>query len=250
VLSGFLLTGLVPLAAQETRVARDAAFVRKLATSLNFTSLAKSEVERLQAVHKDSADFKEIFQLGIEISLIGARSHPNREERRTLFKDALQQSSEFIERYSDEPVADRARRTMIEACYEYGAYLLDEISIARDEAPETVAELEEQASDVYKDGISACEKVMDGIGSRRKENGSERSATTTSPGCSRRCSSASPRAHRPGTACPCRASRATRSRSSSSMSVKARSSGSAAGSRCRGSGRSSATTRPRSTTSN
>jgi len=173
VLSGFLLTGLVPLAAQESRVARDAAFVRKLATSLNFTSLAKSEVDRLQAVHKDSADFKEIFQLGIEISLIGARSHPNREERRTLFRDALQQSSEFIERYADEPVADRARRTMIEACYEYGAYLLDEISLARDEAPETVAELEEQASDVYKDGITACEKVMDSIGSRRKENGSE-----------------------------------------------------------------------------
>jgi tetratricopeptide (TPR) repeat protein len=170
---GILLTGLTPLAAQETKLSRDVAFVRKLATDLGFTALAKSEVERLQVTHKDSGDFKEIFQLGIEISLIGARSHPNREERRTLFKAALQESKEFIDRYAGEPVADRARRTMIEACYEYGAYLLDEIALARDEAPDQVAELEEQAGAVYQDGIDACDKVMDRLSAGKRDEGSE-----------------------------------------------------------------------------
>lgn len=172
VICGLLLTGFTPLLAQDSPLDREVEFVRKLATDLRFTSLAQQEVDRLQNEYRDSADFKQVFQLGIEISLIGARSHPNREERRTLFKDALERSKEFIDRYSNEPVADRARRTMLEACYEYGAYLLDEIDIARSEAPDQVKELEEQAASVYKDGITACEQVMDHLSGKKRDDGS------------------------------------------------------------------------------
>src|SRR5690606_14945198 len=135
--------------------------------------LAQAEVDRLQKDNKDAADFKRIVQLGIEISLIGARSRPDREERRTLFKDALDRSKDFIDRFSEEPVADQARLTMVEACYEYGRFLIDEIEIARQEAPERVKELEEQAIQVYRDGIEACEKVMARLAAGAKEDGSD-----------------------------------------------------------------------------
>src|SRR5690606_29797881 len=82
-------------------------------------------------------------------------------------------SKEFIDRYSDDPVANRARRTLIEACYEYGAYLLDEIDLARDENPDQVAELEAQAQSVYKDGIAAARSVMDSLEGGKSQDGSE-----------------------------------------------------------------------------
>src|SRR5690606_29576465 len=116
--AGVALAAALP--AQQASLQRDVEFVRKLATDLGFISLAQAEVDRLQKDNKDAADFKRIVQLGIEISLIGARSRPDREERRTLFKDALDRSKDFIDRFSEEPVADQARLTMVEACYEYG----------------------------------------------------------------------------------------------------------------------------------
>jgi tetratricopeptide (TPR) repeat protein len=159
--------------AQASKLDRDVAFTRKLATELRFIGLAREEVERLKATHRDSDEFKEVFELGIEISLIGARTHPNREEQRTLFKEALDESRKFIDRYADEPVADRARMTLIEACYEYGNFLTEEIELAREEAPDQVAQLEENAVQVFRDGVEACDRVMEKLESRKDESGSE-----------------------------------------------------------------------------
>lgn len=142
------------------KLERDIAFVRALAEKLRFISLAQSEVERLLAEHEKSDDFKAIAQLGIEISLIGAKLHPSREKKRTLFKDALDRSAEFIKRYEGDPVARAARITLASAAVEYGRYLADEIEIARTEAPDKVKALEDEAAMVFRAGEDACDKVM------------------------------------------------------------------------------------------
>ena len=90
------LLSAAPATAQTTRLERDVEFVRKLAKDLRFIRLAQLEVKNLAQKHRQSERFKQVFQLGIEVSLIGARSHPDRDERRTLFKDALERSKEFI----------------------------------------------------------------------------------------------------------------------------------------------------------
>ncbi len=176
-IAGALLTLTAPAGAQaskpDKKLERDISFVRKLATDLRFIGLAQQEVETLKASHRDSAEFKEVFQLGIEIALIGARSHPNREEQRTLFKEALDQSREFIDRYGNDPVADRARLTLIEACYEYGNFLTEEIEIARQESPDRVADLEEAAQKVFRDGIEASDTVMSKLATAKDEPGSD-----------------------------------------------------------------------------
>ena len=110
-LGGLAVAAFSPVTAQETKLDRDVAFVRDLATKLRFISLAQSEIDRLKQDYKGKDDFKKVSQLGIEISLIGARSDPDRERRRTLFKDALDRSKDFIQRYADDEVANRARRT-------------------------------------------------------------------------------------------------------------------------------------------
>ncbi len=149
------------LPAQDKQLARDVEFVRSLATELRFISLATEQVEALQMSYKDSEDFKLVSQLGIEISLIGAQIHPNREERRRLFRDALEQSKVFIERYEGEPVADAAMLTMVRASYEYGSFLVEELELAREEAPDQIKGLEEAAAQVYRDGVDACESAME-----------------------------------------------------------------------------------------
>lgn len=149
------------LRAQDQKLAREVEFVRSLATELRFISLATEQVESLQMTYKDSEDFKLVSQLGIEISLIGAQIHPNREERRRLFREALEQSKKFIERYAGEPVADAALLTMVRASYEYGAFLVEELELAREEAPDQIKGLEESAAQVYREGVDACDDAME-----------------------------------------------------------------------------------------
>ena len=78
-----------------------------------------------------------------------------------MFKDALERSKEFIDRYPDEAVTEQARLTMVEACFEYGKFLLDEIEIALEEDPAKVKDLEDLAAGVYRDGADACDKIME-----------------------------------------------------------------------------------------
>lgn len=159
-LAALALSAPVLAQSQSRKLERDIAFVRALAEKLRFISLAQSEVERLLAEHEKSDDFKAIAQLGIEISLIGAKLHPSREKKRSLFKDALERSAEFIKRYEGDPVARAARITLASAAVEYGRYLADEIEIARTEEPDKVKALEEEAATVFRAGEDACEKVL------------------------------------------------------------------------------------------
>ncbi len=148
---------LAPLHAQNPKLEREINFVRDLATRLRFISLAQSEVDRMLQRYKDPEDFKDVSQLGIEISLIGAKLHPNREERRTLFQGALERSKDLLERYPD---LRPALMTLADASLEFGRFLADDIEIARIEEPAKVKDLEAQADVVFRDGVATCEKAM------------------------------------------------------------------------------------------
>ncbi len=158
-----VLVLLPSLSAQSSKVERDVSFVRALAEKLRFISLAQSEADRLKKEYQDSNDFKSVAQLGIDISVIGAKLHPNRETRRTLFKDALKRMEDLISRYPNDPVAMQSRITMSDASIEYGRNLVEEISIARSEEPDKVQTLEEEAASVFRGGVTAANKAMSGL---------------------------------------------------------------------------------------
>lgn len=172
--SSFLLAALlIPASAQAQAAQRlqdELDFVRSVATKLRFIHLAQEEVEALKKERTKSDEFKLISQLGIEISLIGAKVRPNREERRTLYKDAVDRSAEMIERYDGEPVALAARRTLVDACYEFGQFLIEELEIARAENPDKLPELEEEAAAIFRKGVEAAEKVMRELEDKRKSD--------------------------------------------------------------------------------
>ena len=172
-LCGVLLTGLVPLAAQSAAsLDREIEFVRKLASDLGFVSLAKTQIETLQKQFRGADEAKKVRQLGIDISLLGARADSRPEERRRLFKDAVDASREFVQTYGDDPVADQARRTLLEASFDYGRFLVDELEVSAEAAPEKIKELRANALDVFQGGIDAADQVMKRLESKRHEEGS------------------------------------------------------------------------------
>ncbi|MBI5849517.1 MAG: hypothetical protein HZB39_00535 [Planctomycetes bacterium] len=170
---GLLLTGIVPLAAQQTSALdREVEFVRRLAADLGFIALANGQVDVMQKKYRDSDDFKRIQQLGIDISLLGARADPRPEERRRLFKEAVERSREFVDHYRDDPVADQARRTLLEASFDYGRFLVDELEVEAVEHPEKLPDLRKTASEVFQGGIEAATQVMTRLEVKRREEGS------------------------------------------------------------------------------
>lgn len=155
--------------AQKAVIDRQIEFIRALARDLGFVALAQEETDRLLKDKKAADEFRQVAQLGIEISLYGAKAIRNdRERQRTLFKDALDRSKEFIERYRGDPAALPAQITLTEACYEFGRFLADEIEIARSDAPEKVHDLEEQAASVFQLGKDTCDEVMAALASAAK----------------------------------------------------------------------------------
>jgi hypothetical protein len=155
--------------AQDPAIKRQVEFIRSLARDLGFVALAQEETDRLLKDKRAADEFKLVAQLGIEISLHGAKGIRNdREKQRTLFKDALDRSREFIDRYRGDAAALPAQITLTEACFEYGRFLADEIEIARSDAPEKVKELEEQAATVFQLGKDTCEEVMSSLSSPAK----------------------------------------------------------------------------------
>lgn len=162
------------LAAQTGRIQRDAEFLRGLAKDLGFVSLAQDEVERLKQTFKDSPDFKSLVELDLDVTLIGARRVPDREARRTLFKQVLERAQEVVQRYANDPVAERARGTLAEACYEYGRFLVEEIAIAEIENPDRIKTLEEEAANVFRTGVDVCDTAMKELRPRAKEGRDEK----------------------------------------------------------------------------
>src|SRR5690606_8517378 len=127
--------------------------------------------DRLLKDKKAADEFKAVAQLGIEISLYGAMGLRNdREKQRTLFKEAVERSKEFIDRYRGDPAALPAQITLTEACYQFGRFLADEVEIARSDAPDRVKEVEEQAAAVFMLGRETCDEVMAALASKAKDD--------------------------------------------------------------------------------
>ena len=148
-----------PLQAQ-SNIEREIAFVRALAREMRLISLAEGELERLAQIFRSAGDQDRIAQLKVELALYAARLSSDRAQQRTAYKKALENSKELLERASDPDVQRDSRRTMAEAAQEFGQFLIEELEIAREEDPDRVKELEEEAGATFRMGIEACDKVM------------------------------------------------------------------------------------------
>lgn len=157
------------LFAQQQRLDREITFVRALAREMRFIELAKEEADRLASEFRGATDQDKIAQLAVEVAYYGARSRSDRTQQRQLFKEAIDKSKELIDRSSDATVQVEARATLANASQEFGQFLVEEIEIAREEDPERVKELEEEAAGVFRAGIEACGKVMDHLRPLRKD---------------------------------------------------------------------------------
>ena len=163
------LGSLSPVALAQGPLDREVSFVRALARDMKFIELAKSEADRLAIEFRNAADQDKIAQLAVEITYYGARSRTDRAQQRALFKETLDKSKELIERSSDPLVQVEARATLANASQDFGQFLVQELEIARSEAPEKAKELEEEAAGVFRAGIEACGKVMEVLKGQRKD---------------------------------------------------------------------------------
>lgn len=159
-----------PVFAQQQKLDREIAFVRALAKEMRFIELAKGEADRLASEFRGAGDQDRIAQLAVEVSYYGARTRVDRAEQRTLFKEAIDKSKELIDRSGDGGVQIAARGTLANASQEFGQFLVEELEIARETAPERVKELEEEAAGTFRVGIEACSKVMESLKPQLKDD--------------------------------------------------------------------------------
>ncbi len=157
------------LSAQQQKLDREISFVRALAREMRFIELAKEEADKLSSEFRGAGEQDRIAQLAVEVAFYGAKARSDRALQRTLFKEALEKSKELIERSSDADVQLQARATLADASQEFGQFLIEELEIAREEAPDKVKELEEEAANVFRAGIEACGKVMENLATQRKD---------------------------------------------------------------------------------
>lgn len=166
----FAITCLVSaLSGQSPKLANDMKFIRGLVSDLRFIDFAQHEVAILKKTYQDSGDFKLIAQLDIEVALQGAKRHPDRKTRRGLYKTALEQSTNFIERYATEDVAMDARTTLADACIEFGSFLNEELEIARGQNPDSVKELEDEAATVFRQGSNAAQACQNAFTEKNRK---------------------------------------------------------------------------------
>jgi hypothetical protein len=163
------LSSLSPTLFAQEKLDREIVFVRALAKDMKFIELAKEEADRLANEYRGAGDQDKIAQLAVQVSYYGARSRNDRALQRTLFKEALEKSKELIDRSSDPGVQLEARSTLADASQDFGQFLIEELEIAHESAPEKVKDLEEEASGVFRSGIEACGKVMEGLQGQRKD---------------------------------------------------------------------------------
>ena len=148
---------------------REIDFVRALAKELKFIELAKSEADRLASTYRGAGDQDRIAQLSVEVAYYGARSRNNRAQQRNLFKEAVDKSRELIDRSTDADVKLQAQSTLASASQDFGQFLVEELDIARDQAPESVPKLAEETIDVLKGGKEACAAVKQALSSQRED---------------------------------------------------------------------------------
>ncbi len=163
------LGALSPTLFAQQQLDREIAFVRALAKDMRFIELARLEAEELAKANSSGGDQEKIAQLAVEIAYYGARSRSDRAQQRTLFKETVQKSKELIETSQNPAVQLDARATLANASQDFGQFLVEELEIARESAPDKVKELEEEATLVFRAGIEACTKVMEALKETRSD---------------------------------------------------------------------------------
>lgn len=148
---------------------REISFVRALAKDMRFIELARIEAEELAKNNVSGGDQEKIAQLAVEVAYYGARSRSDRTQQRTLFKETVTKSKELIETSTNTTVQLEARATLANASQDFGQFLIEELDIAREGAPEHVKELEDEAMQVFRAGIEACSKVMESLKDSKDE---------------------------------------------------------------------------------
>ena len=150
------------------RLDREIAFVRALARDMSL-ELARSEADRLAAEFRGAGDQDKIALLAVDIAYQGARTRSDRNQQRTLYREALDGAKELIARSSDSGVQTAARTTLANASLEFGQFLVEALEVAREKPPDRSKELEDEASLVFAAGIDACSKVMERLRPQRKD---------------------------------------------------------------------------------
>lgn len=154
-------------------LAREINFVRSLAKEMRFIELAKSEADRLATTFRGAGDQDRIAQLSVEVAYYGARSRSNRAQQRELFKETVDKSKELIDRSTDGDVKLQAQSTLAKASQDFGQFLIEELDIARDNNPEQVPELQEEAIQVLRAGKDACSAVKSALEPERADRQKE-----------------------------------------------------------------------------
>ncbi|HEB53672.1 MAG TPA: hypothetical protein ENI87_10510 [bacterium] len=153
----------------QDQLAREVSFVRALAKEMRFIELAKLEAERLATEYRGAGDQDRIAQLSVEVSYYGARARSDRNQQRTLFKETVEKSQELIDRSTDPEVKTQAMATLANASQDFAQFLIEELEIARNEAPERVKEIQEEVIAVLKAGKEACASVRATLESERDD---------------------------------------------------------------------------------
>ncbi|HEX6811824.1 MAG TPA: hypothetical protein VF384_09405 [Planctomycetota bacterium] len=164
----FALVCAGPSLPAQARLEREISFVRALAKDMSL-ELARSEVDRLAAEFRGAGDQDRIAQLAVEVAWHGARTRADRNQQRTLYREAIDKAKQLIERSSDASVQTEARITLANASQELGQLLVEELEVAREGAPERAKELELEAGLVFGAGIEACGKVIERLRPLRKD---------------------------------------------------------------------------------
>jgi hypothetical protein len=152
------LAGSTLRAQSDPTLDREIAFIRSLARDLRFINLAQEESDRLLRERKNPSEAKKVAQLGIEISLFGAKALNNREQQRTFFKEALDRSKTLAEQGGEGSLD--AAAVLADAAYEYGRFLVEDIEMARVQEPDKVKALEDEAAAIFQLGRDTCDRVI------------------------------------------------------------------------------------------
>jgi hypothetical protein len=153
--AALVFASLSPTLVAQDQLAREITFVRALAKDMKFIELAKSEADRLATAFRSSGDQDRIAQLAVEVAYYGARSRNDRSQQRALFKETVEKSQELVDRSGDPSVKLQAMATLANASQDFGQFLIEELDIAREEDPERVGELADEAAKVLRAGIEA-----------------------------------------------------------------------------------------------
>jgi thioredoxin-like negative regulator of GroEL len=151
-----------PISAQaesEREFDREIQVVRSLAKDWGFVDLAQAQIEQLRQSPALTNDLsRKLAEVSAEVLFLGARRIPDLEERQKVLRQSITKFKDFLLEFEGSDEAARVRATLAEACEEYGGFLANRIELEKD--PDKRKSYEEEALDVFREGIKAANMAM------------------------------------------------------------------------------------------